>query len=382
MKKKGLSYDPVLWDHNDQVFLETWEKNKHFLVVGPKLIPENTTTSHSFECPATEGNEENTGLYSAPTDLGTFNVLINGKLQGKGLPNHKTGEKETKIWSFENYCVVYTAPEDYSYEDNNTKSEDAGTEVAATPLADPFADFEFTYMLCHEEKKSWCEKFTLTFHPIMLSISVIFLVITLIIYVCEDSLKTSGLFHKITIAFILNLTICFIVLIDNFLQDLKEDRRETVLCKLSGYGVMYFFLSFFFWINTMSFSIYSKFTNMSVHSPSKSSERKKLMCYSLYAQGVPLLIVIITMSIDSSVVREKVNAEDLIHYPNMGIYSCFLGAIKTASHQIYFGRPEFIYFQSFLLLIQISNLIFLGFTVKYLVEGFRNKAKLTKTKTG
>jgi len=216
----------------------------------------------------------------------------------------------------------------------------------------------------------------------MLSISVIFLVITLIIYVCEDSLKTSGLFHKITIAFILNLTICFIVVIDNFLQDLKEDRRETVLCKLSGYGVMYFFLSFFFWINTMSFSIYLKFTNMSVHSPSKSSERKKLMYYSLYAQGVPLLIVIITMSIDSSVIRKELKPEDLIHYPNMGIYSCFLGAIKTASHQIYFGRPEFIYFQSFLLLIQISNLIFLGLTVKYLLEGFRNKAKLTKTKTG
>ena len=136
-----------MWDHNDQVFLEAWEKNKHFLVVGPKLIPENTTTSHSFECPAKEGNEENTGLTSAPTDLGTFNVLINGKLQGRDLPNFATGEKETKIWSFENYCVLYTAPVDYSDKDNNTQSEDAGTDVAATPLADPFADFEFVNLV-------------------------------------------------------------------------------------------------------------------------------------------------------------------------------------------------------------------------------------------
>ena len=42
-KEDGVNYNPMLWDHNDKVFLEAWENNKDFLLVGQKLIPENAS---------------------------------------------------------------------------------------------------------------------------------------------------------------------------------------------------------------------------------------------------------------------------------------------------------------------------------------------------
>ena len=240
-----------------------------------------------------------------------------------------------------------------------------------------FTDFEFTYMICHEEKQSWCEKFTNTLHPILLSISIVFLLVTLFVYVCEDSFKTNPLFSKITIGFITNLIICFAALVANNVQELNGDSRGTFPCILSGYLVLYFFLAFFFWINTMSFNVWFKFTRMTMIPPTRKQEKKKFLKYTCYAQGMPFLIAVITAIIDASVARDG-NPDTLIHYPNMGRYSCFLGAVKTGEHQSYFGRPEFIYFQVFLVILQVSNMVFLGITIKFLYQGWGNQAELLR----
>ena len=102
-KEGGLSYDPVLWDHNDKVFLDNWKKNKHFIIVGAKMIPEDKIVSHSFECPPVPNNVLNEGLIRAPTDLGTFRVLINGKIEGKDILNMGTDAKETKRWKTDSF---------------------------------------------------------------------------------------------------------------------------------------------------------------------------------------------------------------------------------------------------------------------------------------
>ena len=96
-KEDGLNYNPTLWDHNDKVFLENWEKNEDFLLVGPKLIPENASISHSFECPKDTEKKEAGGLTFAATDLGTFHILINGKLQGKDITNTMTKEDDKSL---------------------------------------------------------------------------------------------------------------------------------------------------------------------------------------------------------------------------------------------------------------------------------------------
>ena len=61
-KEGGLSYNPVLWDHNDKVFLDNWKKNKHFIILGAKIIAEDIVASHSFECPPVPNNVLDEGL--------------------------------------------------------------------------------------------------------------------------------------------------------------------------------------------------------------------------------------------------------------------------------------------------------------------------------
>jgi len=99
--------------------------------------------------------------------------------------------------------------------------------------------------------------------------------------------------------------------------------------------------------------------------------------YFSYAQGTPLLIVIITAIVDATA---KGKPESRIHYPNMGKYACHLGAPKTLEfNQNYLGSPEFIYFQLFTTILQIANIAFLGITIKSLYAGWQNQAKLKKT---
>lgn len=235
-KKKdgGVTYNPVLWDHNDKVFLDNWKKNKHFLIVGPKMIQEDKVRSHSFECPVVPGVLDD-GISFVPEDLGTFRLLINGKLEGKDIINNVTKKKETKRWSKDSFCVVFANPPDYdSYEDENITSTTI-VELRLSNDSDPYLDFDFNYMTCHDEPLHWCDKFTSYFHAMLLSLSTIFLIITLMVYVCEDTLrKTNPLFSKITIGFISNLIICFIVLIDNNILNMETERRETTPCILQG----------------------------------------------------------------------------------------------------------------------------------------------------
>ena len=127
----------------------------------------------------------------------------------------------------------------------------------------------------------------------------------------------------------------------------------------------------------MSFNIWLKFTLMSMRSPSGKEENKKFKKYFLYAQGMPLLITVITAIVDATAPRDG-NAENSLHYPNMGVYSCFLGAVKTPEEQSYFGQPEFLYFQVFIMILQIANMIFLGITINTLLKGWKNQAQLLK----
>ena len=104
--------------------------------------------------------------------------------------------------------------------------------------------------------------------------------------------------------------------------------------------------------------------------------KKKLLFYTLYAQGTPFLICSLTAIVDSF--SSGKYAQDLLHYPEMGVYSCFLGSMKTGGRVSYFERPEFIYFSSFILMILIINALLLALTTSKLVESWKNQAELRK----
>ena len=65
--------------------------------------------------------------------------------------------------------------------------------------------------------------------------------------------------------------------------------------------------------------------------------------YLAYAQGLPLLIVFMTMAVDSER-PEGCEADDRM-FPNMGVYHCFLGDKKTNIRPDYFETANFLYFQ-------------------------------------
>ena len=102
-----------------------------------------------------------------------------------------------------------------------------------------------------------------------------------------------------------------------------------------------------------------------------------MLCFSYfcYAQGVPLLMVMITAAVDSQGSLEEV------FLPNMGNHECFLGSPDTSYRPSFFATPEFIYYESVLLLINILNLFFFCSAMKTIRAAYLNKKQLRSWKT-
>ena len=126
-----------------------------------------------------------------------------------------------------------------------------------------------------------------------------------------------------------------------------------------------------FWINAMGFHIWRVFNVGSSRKPFRE-DLKKLGFYALYAQGVPLLISIITAIIDST--RDKIT----LHYPNMGKLRCFLGENKMEHPPSYFVSAKFIYNDLFMILVQLVNGFFLISIGKVLRRGWKDQAERLK----
>jgi len=259
---------------------------------------------------------------------------------------------------------------------------------------------------------TWCRDFKLTFIPWIFLVSTCFLILTLLVYFAENSLRKDKLMGRITIGFLTNLTLAFIIRLSDDWQTRKpceEDIEGTLECAVKGYFKQYFFLAFFLWINAMSFNIWYKFTRS--FGVKFGSDWKTFMRYFSYAQVIPLIICLFTLLVDQlGKNMEFENKETRNFLPNMGEYSCFLGrdrfmnensdssetenafntieafANETFEDEVlkysvfvpsqksktpsYFQHPVFIYFQSFLMLTMMANLYFFIATLKKVVDGF------------
>ena len=102
---------------------------------------------------------------------------------------------------------------------------------------------------------------------------------------------------------------------------------------------------------------------------------------------MPLLICIFTALMDGF------GSCDLT-LPNMGVAQCFLGSPwgdqweASSSNETnvgqwiaFFSSPEFLYFHSILIALQVANVLFFLMTVYYLVEHWRNAAGIIKSET-
>ena len=104
----GLSYNPVLWDHKDKVFLDNWKKDKNFLIVGPE-------EGRTFKCPKVQ-DTRSAAIFQGNIS-GNYRILMNGQLQRQDTFPRVDEENATRYitqrWSSDNFCVIYTKPKDF-----------------------------------------------------------------------------------------------------------------------------------------------------------------------------------------------------------------------------------------------------------------------------
>ena len=67
----------------------------------------------------------------------------------------------------------------------------------------------------------------------------------------------------------------------------------------------------------------------------------QFMSAVMFSLMFPLVICSITAIVDASSVG--LNHHDLLSYPEMGVFSCFLGSARTNGNLNFFQRPEFLY---------------------------------------
>jgi len=209
------------------------------------------------------------------------------------------------------------------------------------------------YVICYNLNPCQTEterKFHDIFYPAALLVSAVFILVTIISYCTVGSLRKT-LFAKITLGFLVNAFICYLFLSISYYHDTSPDKDESILgtmkCKIFGYIAHHTFLAFFFWMTAMAFNIAKSLSTMQVVRNQKSS-LKSFLVYFLYAQGIPVLISITVLLLDT--------LQPNIPLPNMGVVSCFVGEEYNAKKS-FFANSTFLYYYLIMIVLISFNII-------------------------
>merc|ERR1711936_1421100 len=116
-------------------------------------------------------------------------------------------------------------------------------------------------------------------------VSAFFTLLTLVFYLTVGTIRKT-LFSKITIGFLLNVFLCYLMLGISYYFELSSDYTNTFLgslaCKIIGYFVHHTFIAFFFWMTAMAFNIAKSLSAMKVVRWNKNSSLKSFLVYFLY----------------------------------------------------------------------------------------------------
>ncbi|KAF2899564.1 hypothetical protein ILUMI_06614 [Ignelater luminosus] len=113
-------------------------------------------------------------------------------------------------------------------------------------------------------------------------------------------------------------------------------------CRVMGMVTLFCFISSIFWMNVMSYDMYSKFKGSRGFSVSnKSKRRKRFALYSAYAWGVPLLLIILIITLSRTV------KPNVWYDPGIRGEECFLRD----------GIPELLYFYGPLAILITANIV-------------------------
>jgi len=211
----------------------------------------------------------------------------------------------------------------------------------------------YTYLLCYEEEtevEKEQRKLTGMLYPGAILVSAFFTLITIICYLTVGGLRKT-LFSKITLGFLINVFLCYLLLGISYNFQLRDDYQDflgSISCKILGYIIHHTFIAFFFWMTAMAFNIAKSLSVMKIVRNNKSSLKSFLVNF-LYAQGIPTVITILTVLMD-------LIQPNGILLPNIGEFSCFVGS-EYDHQKSFFETSEFIYFYLIVILLITFNVI-------------------------
>ncbi|XP_061394957.1 G-protein coupled receptor Mth2-like [Musca vetustissima] len=172
--------------------------------------------------------------------------------------------------------------------------------------------------------------FFLTFNTYAMAISVVFLVPTVLIYLCVRELR-GNLRGKLLICYLISLIGGYSII--SFIN-ISEYVLDAIPCKILGFTCYFSFMSAFLWLNVLCFDIWLNFKDHSVDF-SRQRHKYRFYYYSLYVWGSAMVLMGLTMWSQSSDLVPK------IYKPGIGDDICWLDTNKWAS-AIYFYWPNLI----------------------------------------
>ncbi|KAF2899562.1 hypothetical protein ILUMI_06612 [Ignelater luminosus] len=157
-------------------------------------------------------------------------------------------------------------------------------------------------------------------------ISMPFLLTTFIVYAL---LPDRNLHGNAMMCYVVTLFGAYTILVS---IQLHTSHISDATCKTLGILCLFFFMVSFFWINVMSIDIWWTFSGLRGFSGTKKeTERKRLLLYSSYAFGTPLLHVILVL------ILTTVGSHDAWYYPGIGDGQCWF--YEGAATLLYFYIP-------------------------------------------
>ena len=112
-----------------------------------------------------------------------------------------------------------------------------------------------------------------------------------------------------------------------------------------------------------------------------TNESKTFLFFGIYAQGLPLLVCIVTAIADACREEKKVGDgfKTSLYFPNMGAVRCFVGE-HFGDGTTYFASSKFLYHDMFMVIIQMFNLYFYGSICVGLCKGWENQDSIRRMK--
>lgn len=264
--------------------------------------------------------------------LGTLDCIINNLTQSDWAPNEESFYVNTI-----NIKELQEGP--FLMEDFTLEKDGSLRATMSAPPRRFCIDYISTSGRVKEVALVYAEEFdipdcrwkTEVLDIVLLSVSSIFLAMTLSVYLCVPYLRSKD-HHWPFICMLMSLLVTFILHI--CLREVRHHLDD--MCKHLGMLVLMFTLATFFWLNVMSFSVLYK-----LQSPCISTlNRKTFALYNVYAWGVPLIVYVVGYAMDSLYPGD--------YSPNFKRDHCWFQGNNAA---------KWIYYYGFIAVIQAVNIV-------------------------